>query len=108
MAFPILKSKLVRVLSIIPKLYLRPSADLSDRLTWSGQANLLTSQRSTLLVQAALRPTRWKLDAASKVRRSARITITVPVRSTPAYAAYHRKRLLAALVNRPTPNGWTD
>lgn len=27
MAFPVLKSKFVRVLSIIPKLYLRPSAD---------------------------------------------------------------------------------
>lgn len=56
MAFPVLGSKLVRALSIIPKLCLRPSADLSGHLTWSGQANLLTAQHSTLLVQAALRP----------------------------------------------------
>lgn len=93
MAFPVLKSKLVRNLSIIPKLYLRPSADLSGRLTWSGQANLLTAQHSTLLVQAALRPTRWKLDVAPKASRSACITITFPVRSTPAYAAYDQWRL---------------
>ncbi|MHB0791288.1 hypothetical protein [Bradyrhizobium sp. 5.13L] len=34
--------------------------------------------------------------------RSSRITITSQVRSTPAYAAYHRRQLLAALVNRLT------
>lgn len=65
MACPVLKSKPDRVPSIIPKRYLRPSADVSGRLTWSGQAKLLTAQHSTLLVQAILRSTRWKLDAAS-------------------------------------------
>lgn len=70
-----------------PEAYLRPSADVSGRLAWSGQVNLLTAQHSTLLVQAVLRSTRWKQDAASKARRSARITTTFPVRSTPAYAA---------------------
>lgn len=39
-------------------LYLRASADVSGRLTWSGKAHLLTDQHETLLVQAALRPTR--------------------------------------------------
>lgn len=68
---PALKSTLERVSSTIPKFYLRPSAGVSGRLTWSGQANLLTDQNSTLLVQAALRPTRCKLDAASTARRSA-------------------------------------
>lgn len=50
-ACPLLKSKPDRVSSIIPKLYLRPSAGVSGRLTWSGQANLL--QHSTLLRQVA-------------------------------------------------------
>lgn len=40
-----------RVSSIIPKLYLRPSAGVFGRLTWSGQANLF--QHSTLLRQVA-------------------------------------------------------
>lgn len=52
-ACPLLKSKPDRVSPIIPKLYLRPSAGVSGRLTWSGQANLLTDQHSTLLRQVA-------------------------------------------------------
>lgn len=70
-AFPVLKRKLDRVSSIIPKLYLRPSANTSGRLTWGGQAKLLTDQHSALPVQAALRPMRCKLDAASKARQGA-------------------------------------
>lgn len=105
MAFPVLRSKLVRALSTIPKLCLRPSADLSGHLTWSGQVNLLTAQHSTLLVQAAF-DERRKLDAASKARRSARIAIAFPVRSIPVHAAYHRRRLLAALsIDQPE---WLD
>lgn len=52
-ACPLLKSKPDRVSSIIPKRYLRPSAGVSGRLTWSGQANLLTDQHSTLLREVA-------------------------------------------------------
>lgn len=65
-----------------PKLYLRPSAGVSRRLTWSGQANLLTDQHSTLLVQAALRPTQCKLAAGSKARPTASHLTTFLVRST--------------------------
>lgn len=48
-AFPVLKSTLDRVSSIIPKLHLRPSADVSGRPNWSDQANLLTDQHSSCL-----------------------------------------------------------
>lgn len=54
-------SKPDRVSSIIPKLYLRPSADLSGRLTWSGQANLLTTQRCSFKLHFDRRDGRWML-----------------------------------------------
>lgn len=80
-----------------PKLYLRPSASVSGRLTWTGQANLLADQHSTPLGQAALRPMRRKLDAASKAHR---ITMAIPVRSSPAYAAYDRRRVRIASIDQ--------
>lgn len=105
MAFPVLRSKLVRILSIIPKLCLRPSADFSGHLTCSVKLTCLrlSTQRCSFKLHF---DQRRKLDAASKARRSARITITFPVRSTPVHAAYHRRRLLAALsIDQPE---WLD
>lgn len=90
-----------------PKLYLRPSADLTARLTWSGQANLLTAQHSTLLVQAVLRPTRWKLDAfqrhaEARASRSLSRALDTGVRRIPSKAASCR-------VGQSTnANGWTS
>lgn len=107
MGIPLLNSKHDRVPSVIPKLYLRPSADVSGRIAWSGQPNLLGNQHSTLLVQATFRPTRWKVDAASKARRSASHHDHFPgafdsgVRRVPSKAASYR-------VGQSTnANGWT-
>ncbi len=94
--FPVLKITLDRVSSIILKLYLRPSADVSGRLTCSGQANLPTGQHSTGLVKAAVRPTRNKLNAALKACRSTshhdhfRCAVDSCVRRVPSKAPFCR------------------
>lgn len=100
-AFPVFKSKLDRVSSTIQKLYLRPSADVSGRLTWIGQANLLTDPHSTRLVQAAPPPTRCKLDAASNACRSASRHDHFPSALDSGVRRVRRNRLPIALVNRP-------
>lgn len=99
---PVLKSKPDRASSIVPKLYLRQSADVSDRLIWSGQVTCLriSTKRCSFKLHFDQRDaSRMLLQRHAEARR---IGTTFPVRPPPAYAAYHRRRPLVALVNRPT------
>lgn len=105
--FPVLKSKLDRVSSGIPKLCLRPSADVAP-VALAGAVKLtclrFTAHRRSFTLRFNQRDRSCMLLQGHTDAR--RITITFPVRSTAAYAAYH-KAASCRVGQSTNANGWT-